>query len=136
MFSLHKSTSDEQRGMNEGFSFFLVFESRFLFRKKGCFTRLPTIAGLITAEITDRGNREVHAVQLRRGQTPRRGVFFHEVGRAFLRSLFLFSFFFPVAEKSKPEIRIFGRGPRRKVTVEESRHTAGKVCRRRFLSNG
>ena len=44
--------------------------------------------------ITGRGNRKVHAAQPWRSNTSLRGVFFDEVGRAFLRSFFLFSFFF------------------------------------------
>lgn len=86
--------------MNDGF-FSLSRESCFPFQKKGRSMRLPGIAGLITAAITGRGNREVHAVQPRWGQTPRRGVFFREVGRA--RFSVLSSLFFSVVvEKSKP----------------------------------
>ena len=56
-----------------------------------------------------------------RSNTSLRGVFFDEVGRAFLRSFFLFSFFFFAVEKSKPEIKV-------SVSRAAEERNCGKKC--------
>lgn len=102
--------------MNESFFFFPIFESCFLFRKrKGRFTRLPTIAGLITAAITGRGNLEVHAVQPRWGQTPRPWRILPRSGSR-LSSFSHFPFFF--ARRGKIEAR--DKDPRSRAAEESN----------------
>lgn len=83
--------------------------------------------------ITGRGNRQVHAAQPRRGQTPRRGVFFVEVGRVFLPARFLF--FSVIAEKSK---RLFcGVASRvESINGRKKENTARKVARAREPEKG
>lgn len=110
------------------FSFLPVFEVCFPFEKRAA---IPWDYRRVNnrGDYTGRGNREVHAVQPRRGQTPRRGVLFGEVGRRrFLLLPSYFSLFFPVtAEKSKIYSRWETprrRGPRRKNNGE------GKRCER------
>lgn len=103
---LHKNCIWWTTKSEGGFFLSLSHSKLVFFLKRIVLWDYRLFAGLITAVITGRGNREVHAVQPRWGQTPRHGVFFHEVGRAFLRFFFLFSFFPVAAEKSKSEIRI------------------------------
>jgi len=115
------------------FSFFFIFESCFLFKKKGR-SFCGTTTGLITrrlpvAEIAKCSHGEVKYLAVEYSSTK------------WVARFFVLSFYFPFfsGRRGKIEARDKDpRGPRREVTVEESAarkaaRIGGKGCRQRFF---